>query len=143
MCFTTLGDLFNYPREFSTTLGDVLNYPRECSPTLGDMFNYPRVCSTTLGDLFNYPWEYSTTPGDLFNYPGGNFQLPWGIFSTTLRSIRKQLGGAWASWATRKPLQKSRCQKYCVLYYLSPRPPISPQSGEGRKHNVPIFTIEN
>ena len=59
------------------------------------------------------------------------------------KTSRAPLGGAWASWAPGKPLRKSRCQKYCVLQCLSPRPPISPQSGEGRKHKVPIFTIEN
>ena len=64
------------------------------------------------------------------------------IFETS-EGFRKQLGGAWASWAPGQPLRKSRCQKYCVLQCLSPRPPISPQSGEGRKHKVPIFTIEN
>ena len=40
------------------------------------------------------------------------------------------------------PFRKSRCRNYYGLHCLSPRPPISPQSGEGRKHKVPIFTME-
>ena len=73
------------------------------------------VCSTTLGSILNYPEEYEEAAG------GGRLGF---------------LG------APGKPLRKSRCQKYCVLQCLSSRPPISPQSGEGRKHKIPIFIIE-
>ena len=52
----TLGDLFNYPREFVELPSGMFNYPRGYVQLLWG------VCSTTLGSMFNYPGEYVQIP---------------------------------------------------------------------------------
>ena len=48
--------MFNYLQEYVQLPSGI------CLTTLGDLFNYPRECSTTLGDMFNYPGEYVQLP---------------------------------------------------------------------------------
>ena len=63
VCSTTLGSVFNYPREYFQLPSGV------CSTTLGSMFNYP-------GEYFQLPWEvFSATLGSIFSYLGEYFQL--------------------------------------------------------------------
>ena len=47
------------------------------------------VCSTTLGSIFNYLGEYFQLPWGVFSTTlGGEYvELPWGVCSTTLGSI--------------------------------------------------------
>merc|ERR1712188_213246 len=52
----------------------------------------PKVVENTPQD-FQLPWGVcSTTLGSIINYPGEYFPLPWGVCSTTLGSMFNYLG---------------------------------------------------
>ena len=78
--------------------------------------------------------------GGIWEASGKPLGSLWEASGKPLGALWRRLGSIWEAVGAQGHLGAKSVQNHCVLQCSRPRATISPQSGEGRCHQVPYFT---